>query len=94
MDRTESERLGLTEVERGLACPFVSTDRMEPTRLTLSVEEAASVLGIGRGLAYEMARRGALPTIRFGRRLLVPRARLEAMLEADGGQRSADGGIR
>ena len=49
-------------------------------RLTLSVEEAAHVLGIGRGLAYELARSGELPVIRLGRRLLVPRAQLEAML--------------
>ena len=44
--------------------------------LTLSVEDAARLLGISRGLAYEAARRGELPVIRLGRRLLVPRARL------------------
>ena len=49
-------------------------------RLTFSVEEAAQLLGIGRGLAYELARTGKIPVIRLGRRLLVPRARLEAML--------------
>ena len=49
-------------------------------RLTLTVEEAASLLGIGRGLAYELARSGKLPAIRLGRRLLVPRAALERML--------------
>lgn len=48
--------------------------------LTLSVEEAARALGIGRGLAYEMARTGRLPVVRLGRRMVVPRARLEAML--------------
>ena len=49
-------------------------------RLTLSVEEAAHLLGIGRGLAYELARTGKIPAVRLGRRLLVPRAQLEAML--------------
>jgi excisionase family DNA binding protein len=44
--------------------------------LTISVEDAARLLGISRGLAYEAARRGDLPVIRLGRRLLVPRARL------------------
>lgn len=48
--------------------------------LTVSVEEAARLLGVGRGLAYEAARRGEIPTIRLGRRLLVPRARLLALL--------------
>jgi excisionase family DNA binding protein len=36
------------------------------------VEEAAALLGIGRGLAYELARRGELPgVIRLGRRYVV-----------------------
>ncbi len=53
-----------------------------PERLTLSVEQAAEALGIGRGLAYELARTGQLPVIRFGRRLVVSRAALEALLAA------------
>jgi excisionase family DNA binding protein len=44
--------------------------------LTMSVEKAAKLLGVSRGLAYEAARRGELPTIKLGRRLLVPTARL------------------
>lgn len=51
--------------------------------LTMSVEEAAKLLGVGRGTAYEAARRGELPTIRLGRRLLVPRARLLALVEGE-----------
>ena len=47
---------------------------------TLSVEEAAQLLGISRSLAYEAARDGALPVIRVGRRLLVPRRQLLKML--------------
>ena len=60
-------------------------------RLTLTVEEATHLLGISRGLAYEMARCGKLPVIRFGRRLLVPRRSLENILaeagEVNGTQR-------
>ncbi len=41
-------------------------------RTTVSVEEAARVLGLGRSAAYEAARRGQLPTRRIGRRLFVP----------------------
>jgi excisionase family DNA binding protein len=47
---------------------------------TLTILEAAKLLGIGRGSAYEAARRGELPAVRLGRRLVVPRARLEEML--------------
>jgi excisionase family DNA binding protein len=53
-------------------------------RLTLTVEEAAHLLGISRGLAYEMARRGKLPVVRFGRRLLIPRRALGRMLDQPG----------
>jgi len=50
-------------------------------KLTITVPEAAKMLGISRGLAYEMAREGAIPTLRFGRRMVVPRAAIERLLE-------------
>jgi excisionase family DNA binding protein len=53
-------------------------------KLTLTVEEARHVLGISRSLAYEMARTGQLPTLRLGRRLLVPKKAIESMLETPG----------
>jgi excisionase family DNA binding protein len=50
-------------------------------RLTYTVAEAAQLLGVSRGVAYEAARTGELPgVIRLGRRLLVSRARLMAAL--------------
>lgn len=51
-----------------------------PERQTYSITECALILGVGRGLAYELARTGEIPVIRLGHRLLVPRAGLEAML--------------
>ena len=53
-------------------------------RLTLTVKEAAQLLGISRGLAYELARSGQLPVLRLGKRLLVARRALEKMLENPG----------
>lgn len=47
----------------------------------LTVEEARSRLRISRGLIYEAIRRGEVPSIRIGRRILVPRAALERLLE-------------
>jgi len=41
-------------------------------KATISVEQAAKILGVGRTAAYEAARRGEFPTRRLGRRLLVP----------------------
>ena len=47
---------------------------------TLSVPEAAKALGIGRSAAYEAARTGQLPTIKIGKRILVPVVAFERML--------------
>jgi excisionase family DNA binding protein len=49
-------------------------------RMTCTVDEAGQILGIGRSAAYQAAANGQLPTIRIGRRLLVPLPRLEEML--------------
>lgn len=62
---------------------------MGQERFTLSVPEAAKLLGIGKNLAYEAVQRGEIPSIKVGRRLLVPRAALERMLtEANGRART------
>jgi hypothetical protein len=49
-------------------------------KATVTVEEAAGILGLGRASAYTAANKGDLPTIQIGRRLLVPVARLRQML--------------
>jgi excisionase family DNA binding protein len=48
--------------------------------LTLKVEEAARLLGIGRSAAYEAVRRGEIPSVRIGRRVLVCRHQLLDMV--------------
>jgi excisionase family DNA binding protein len=54
-----------------------------PAARVLTLNEVASILRISRGSAYEAARRGEIPTIRFGRRLVVPADVLEKMLSGD-----------
>ena len=54
---------------------------MDEEKLTLTVSETARLLGISRGLAYEMVRTGEIPSVRFGKRVLVPRRALERLLE-------------
>ena len=86
-DETED---GTTDTPNG-----ASTERaVEPVtklpmteRLALSVEEAAALLGISRDLAYGLVTRGELPSVRLGRRLVVPRRALEDRLDrlADAG---------
>jgi excisionase family DNA binding protein len=51
---------------------------------TLSIPEVGKALGIGRSAAYEAARSGQLPTIKIGRRILVPLVALERLLERAG----------
>ena len=55
----------------------------QPSRRTISITEAAKVLGVGRNQAYEAARRGEIPTIKIGKRFLVPLAVLERMLQGE-----------
>lgn len=50
---------------------------------TLTVEEAGAWCGLGRSAAYEAARRGDIPTLRFNRSLRVPTAKLRLMLGLD-----------
>jgi excisionase family DNA binding protein len=58
---------------------------MEPEtaieRQTMSIEEAARLLGIGRNNAYLAARNGEIPIIKIGKRILVLKAPLKRMLE-------------
>lgn len=49
----------------------------------MTVEEAGEVLGLSRSASYDAAARGDIPTIRIGRRLLVPTAGLRRLLRLD-----------
>ncbi len=46
--------------------------------------EAGRALGISRSAAYSGAASGEIPTIRIGRRVLVPTAALRNLLQMDG----------
>ena len=50
--------------------------------VTMNVTEAANVLGISRSSAYECIRLGTIPSIRLGRRIVVPRRAVEELLES------------
>lgn len=52
-------------------------------RATLTVDEVSEILGLSRGTAYEAVRRGQIPALRIGRRIVVPTARLRAELGID-----------
>ena len=54
-------------------------------RLTLTVDESAVLLGVARGTAYEMIQQNRFPVepLRLGRRILIPKAKLMALLEGE-----------
>lgn len=66
--------------------PTPDKDHTMTTRrptITMTITEAGELLGISRSAAYRAATRGDLPTLRIGRRLLVPTGHLLDMLGLD-----------
>ncbi len=53
-------------------------DKPKPT---ISVEEIINLSGLGRGAVYEGFRRGDLPGLRIGRRIIFSRAAIMRLLE-------------
>lgn len=51
---------------------------------TYTIPEAGKRLRIGRNQAYAAAKRGEIPTIKIGRRLVVPKSAFERFLESAG----------
>lgn len=85
-------------VERGELRLVRGPASLEDLPDVLTVEEAAKVLRIGRGAAYDLARRWrvtngreGLPVISFGRSLRVPRAALLSLLDVEIERGSAAG---
>lgn len=52
-------------------------------RLTIDVALAGRVFGLGREAAYAAVKRGDIPSLRIGRRLVVPTGPLRRMLGMD-----------
>lgn len=52
------------------------------SKMTFTVPEVALMLGISRSTAYECVRRGEIPALVLGRRIVVTRAAVEHLLGA------------
>ena len=61
---------------RGIASPRTINEK----KLCYTVPEAAQMLGFSRNFGYELARTGQIPILRFGTRMLVPKAAFDKML--------------
>jgi len=77
--RPDGEHLPRTAAQHA-AEDLAPTSSTGNDRLVLTVDEAAYLLNISRGLAYELVARGELPAIRLGRRIVIPRVAMEELL--------------
>jgi hypothetical protein len=57
---------------------------------TLSVEDAGKCFGLSRGSAYEAVRSEQIPSIRIGKRLVVPTAEVKRLLGMDSSSTSSE----
>jgi len=48
--------------------------RLGEGRLCYTIPEAAKLIGVSRNQGYELANRGELPIVKFGKRKFVPKA--------------------
>ena len=53
----------------------------EQARLVFSVQEISRLLGLSRASTYEAVRVGSIPSIKVGRRILVPKSALQELLD-------------
>ncbi len=58
-------------------------------RLTYTVPEVAELLGISRSSAYECVRRGEIPALTLGRRVLIAKAAIDHLLSGTPDERVA-----
>ncbi len=59
-------------------------DNMDDEKRVLTVMEASKWLRCSRGATYEAIRKGLIPSLRIGRKILIPRAALQRLLEGKG----------
>ncbi|SCM82579.1 Excisionase family DNA binding domain-containing protein (fragment) [uncultured Sporomusa sp.] len=49
-------------------------------RMTMTVVEMASCLGIGRNVAYDLVKEGRVPALKIGRQIRIPKKAFEKWL--------------
>lgn len=54
-------------------------------KLTMTVEEMAECLGIGRNGAYNLVKKGRVPALKIGRQIRIPKAAFVAWLAVEAG---------
>jgi len=62
--------------------PYENPIPNQEKRLTLTVRETAELLEISRNVVYEAGRTGQIPSIKFGRRIIIPYRAIIRILDA------------
>lgn len=74
--------------------------RFDSEGLTFTVDEVSKLLKLSRTSCYEAIKRGDIPSLRIGKRILIPRHAFEKMLhepeitKSDCSHNPQQGGIR
>ncbi|OGO04606.1 MAG: hypothetical protein A2Y60_01875 [Chloroflexi bacterium RBG_13_54_9] len=58
--------------------------KLDSERLTYKVAEAAKLLDLSRNSVYQACLTGQIPSLRIGKRILIPRIQLDRMLNEAG----------
>ena len=59
---------------------LIEAPEAPPERATITVPEAAMLLGLSESATYDAVQRGEIPAVKIGRRVLILRDRLIALL--------------
>lgn len=88
----KKEEIGTIREPAGTQDHLAYSDLVEKP-LLLSVPDAARLLGVGKTFAWMLVNKGDLPSVRLGKRVLVPRAVVEqiARMEPYGQEGKGDG---
>jgi excisionase family DNA binding protein len=62
---------------KAIRLPLNGAPEVSPRRLVLTVPEVAAELQIPASTVYDLIRRGEIPSVRVGKRIRVPKRRLE-----------------
>ena len=62
-------------------------------RLTLNVTEVAAHLGLSRNATYLAIKNGQIPSVKIGKRLLIPKIQFEKILNGTEGAKRDEGVI-
>jgi excisionase family DNA binding protein len=77
-----ADLLGTTQQELLDALREHTAPQHDPTRVALTVEEAARRLGVGRTTMYALVASGEVPSVQIGRLRRVPAQALDTYLAA------------